>query len=259
MLGAAINSVKNQTFQDWEHIIVDDHSTDNTNQVIASHQVTDPRIIHLRKIKNSGTPVIPRNWGVRKAKGKYVAFLDSDDLWHPEKLEVQVGYLETIGACFSYHDILVKYVDRGTSEIWSRMSTCQSGPVFIHLLRKNFIPTSSVLITRDAYLHYGSMDMSLEVSHDWDLWLRVAFENDLHFIPDILGGTLSIHWDSVISEVHKRRRESRQVIRKWLPYVDGMYYRKVMFYYYLMEVVDLLPALMRNKLRAWWYEQERYK
>lgn len=260
MLGAAINSVKNQTFQDWELVVVDDCSTDNTIQVATSHQATDPRIRYLRTRKNSGSPVIPRNWGVREAKGKYVAFLDSDDLWHHEKLATQVGYLEVIGEVFSYHDIVVKYVDRGgESEVWSKMSTCHSGSVFPHLLRKNFIPTSSVLIRKYAYLHHGGMDMSFDISHDWDLWLRVAFENDLHFIPDILAGTLVIHHGSVISEVHKRRRESRRVIRKWLPYVDGLYYRKVMLYYYLMEVIDLFPTFIQERLRGWWYEQERYK
>ena len=261
MLGAAINTVKNQTLKDWEMVVIDDCSTDNTAQVVGSHQVTDNRITYYGFSKNSGSPVVPRNKGVALAKGKYVAFLDSDDLWHPEKLATQVGYLETIGECFSYHDILVKYVDREgrDSGVWSKMSTCHSGPVFTHLLRKNFVPTSSVLITKEAYLRYGGMDMSLDISHDWDLWLRVAFENDIHFIPDILAGTLLIHWSSVISEVHKRRRESRRVIRKWLPYVDGMYYRKVMLYYYLMEVVDILPTFVQERLRAWWYEQSHYK
>lgn len=255
----AIRSAQEQTFQDWEMVIVDDGSTDNTIQIVSSRMLNDDRIVLHTLTHNSGSPVVPRNYGVRVARGKYVAFLDSDDLWHPEKLEVQVGYLETIGEPFAYHNLLVKYVDVGKQELWAKMSTCHSGEVFPFLLRKNFIPTSSVLVTRELYRKHGSMDISLEVSHDWDLWLKIAFENNVHYIPDVLGGTLSIHYGSVISEVHKRRRESRKVIQKWVSYVDGMWYRRLLCYYYLMEIIDILPEFMKKRLRKWWYEQSRFK
>jgi len=258
-LAVAMASVKRQTFEDWELIIVDDCSTDNTKQVISSWKYTDDRIRHLETRKNSGSPVIPRNLGCGHAFGKYLAFLDSDDSWRKEKLETQVGYLEATGEAFSYHDLLVRYEDRRSSVFWSKMSTCHSGEVFPFLLKKNFVPTSSVVIRKDVYDKYGPMDMSLDISHDWDLWLKVAFEYQLHFIPDILVGTLDIHSGTVISEAHKRRKESRRVVKRWTPYVDGMWYRKIMLYYYVMEIFDILPYSWQQRIRARWYKQERYK
>ncbi|MBW8001726.1 MAG: glycosyltransferase family 2 protein [Planctomycetes bacterium] len=255
----AIESVQMQTFKDLEIIVVDDGSTDNTKQVVASHTICDGRIRYIDMGRNSGCPVHPRNTGCANAKGKYLAFLDSDDLWEPEKLKLQVWYLEVTGEVFSYHNMLVKYVDVGRSELWSKMSTCFSGEVFEVLLRKNFVPTSSVLIRSSVYNEFGPMDWKFKISHDWDLWLKVASKYQFHYIPDNLGGTLSIHYGSVIGDVHKRREESRKIVRKWKSEVSRRWYYKIMLYYYLMEVFDVLPKFLQGWVRSWWYEQERYK
>ncbi len=100
--------------------------------------------------------------------------------------------------------------------------------------------------------------MSLEISHDWDLWLRIAHENNIHYINSVLG-TLNLHEGSVITEIHKRRKECRKIIKKWVQYVDGIYYRKVMLYYYLMEIFDILPKKIRKSIRSAWYRRDKYK
>ena len=92
LLPYAINSVKNQSFLDWELIVVDDCSTDNTKQVVSSYMYNDSRIRYAQTDKNSGNPVKPRNLGVQKAKGKYIAFLDSDDSWNWEKNKLEFQY-----------------------------------------------------------------------------------------------------------------------------------------------------------------------
>ncbi len=258
-LVTAIRSVLNQTFRDFEILIVDDNSTDNTREVVASLRRVDRRIMYGGMARNSGSPVNPRNTGCANSRGKYLAFLDSDDAWEPDKLEIQVGYLEVTGEVFSYHNVLVKYSDLGEDELWSRMSTCFSGEVFEVLLRKNFVSTSSVLMRKSVYNEFGPMDWRFTVSHDWDLWLKIASKYQFHYIPDILGGTLSVHRGSVISEAHKRRVESRTIVRKWKDSVNKRWYYKIMLYYYLMEVFDVLPGFAKKGLRAWWYEQERYK
>jgi len=266
-LFGAVQSVLSQTLNDFELIIVDDNSTDNTHEIVQFFIKQIGIISRFRKSEtigyhklseNSGSPVIPRNYGCSKARGKYIAFIDSDDVWSSEKLETQVGYLETIGGNFSYHNLLVKY-SSGKRELWNRMSTCYSGEVFEVLLKKNFIPTSSVVLTREIYNKYGPMDMRYKVSHDWDLWLKIAFENQLHYIPDILGGVLNIHENSVISDSYRRRKESIRVIKSWMQYVDGMWYRKIMLYYCLMIVFDCMPGFIKNKIRGVWYGQEKYK
>ena len=98
-----IKSVQAQTYADWEMIISDDCSTDDTREVIAPYLESDPRIKYICNEKNSGA-AITRNNALKVAKGRWIAFLDSDDLWLPEKLERQVSFMEENGYAFSYHE-----------------------------------------------------------------------------------------------------------------------------------------------------------
>ncbi len=100
-IAESIQSVINQTYTNWELIIVDDSSTDNTDEIIAGFK--DKRIKYLKNKKNSGA-AITRNRAIREAKGEWIAFLDSDDLWTPEKLEKQLDFMNSNGYAFSYHD-----------------------------------------------------------------------------------------------------------------------------------------------------------
>ena len=100
-IAESIQSVINQTYENWELIIVDDCSTDDTDAVVAAF--SDTRIRYLKNAKNSGAAVT-RNRAMREAKGEWIAFLDSDDLWAPEKLAKQIGFMNKHGYVFSYHD-----------------------------------------------------------------------------------------------------------------------------------------------------------
>lgn len=97
-----IISVLNQTYQDWEMLIVDDCSTDNSADIIKEFQKIEKRIRYFRTPAPSGSPAAPRNIGVANAKGDYIAFLDSDDLWLPDKLEKQVKFMDTNNHVVSY-------------------------------------------------------------------------------------------------------------------------------------------------------------
>lgn len=99
-ISETIDSVLNQTYKNWELIIVDDCSTDNTDEVIEKY-LSDQRIRYLKNGKNSGA-AISRNYALREAKGKWIAFLDSDDLWVPEKLEYQINFMKYNDYHFSY-------------------------------------------------------------------------------------------------------------------------------------------------------------
>ena len=98
-----IKSVQAQTYINWEMIISDDCSTDNTRDVISPYLESDPRIKYICNEKNSGA-AITRNNALKVAKGRWIAFLDSDDLWLPKKLEKQIRYMEENGYAFSYHE-----------------------------------------------------------------------------------------------------------------------------------------------------------
>lgn len=97
----SIDSVLAQTYKGWELIIVDDCSTDNTSEVVGRY--IDPRIHYMRNKQNMGA-ALTRNRALREAKGRYIAFLDSDDLWKLEKLEKQIAFMEQNGYAFTYHE-----------------------------------------------------------------------------------------------------------------------------------------------------------
>lgn len=98
----SIRSVLSQTYEKWELLIVDDCSTDNTDEVVKPF-LTDERIKYLKNEKNSGA-ALTRNRAMREAKGEWIAFLDSDDLWKPEKLEKMLTFMISNGYCFAYHE-----------------------------------------------------------------------------------------------------------------------------------------------------------
>ena len=93
-ISQAIESVLAQSFGDWEMIIVDDCSSDDSLSIIQKYARIDSRIRYLRTDKPSGSPTLPRNMGIKEAKGRYIAFLDSDDIWLPNKLSDQLKVFE---------------------------------------------------------------------------------------------------------------------------------------------------------------------
>lgn len=102
-IAETIQSIQNQTYKEWELIIVDDCSTDNTEEIVNRFIQQDSRIHYIVNEKNSGAAV-SRNRALRESKGRWIAFLDSDDLWLPEKLEKQIKFMKDNGYAFSYHE-----------------------------------------------------------------------------------------------------------------------------------------------------------
>lgn len=100
-IAESIQSVIAQTYRNWELLIVDDCSTDNTDEIVSSFK--DERIKYFKNEKNSGA-ALTRNRAMREAQGEWIAFLDSDDLWAPEKLEKQIRFMKEHGYTFSYHE-----------------------------------------------------------------------------------------------------------------------------------------------------------
>jgi glycosyltransferase involved in cell wall biosynthesis len=170
----AVKSVVEQTFTDWELIIVDNSSTDSTLEIISSF--SDERIFTF-DIENNGIVAKSRNLGIQLSQGKYIALLDSDDWWKPEKLEISLRALE-LGSDLVYHDLYVisklpikanKYSLAAT-----RVLTC---PVFNDLLSNgNAITNSSVVVRRDFLQEIGgfSEERDLLGSEDFDGWLRIS-------------------------------------------------------------------------------------
>ena len=216
----ALNSVLSQTYRNFEVILIDDGSTDNTEQVVRG--LGDERISYRRLPQNCHISAAS-NIGLSMAKGELIARLDSDDRWLPGKLERQVAYLEShpeCGACFTLVDFLdssCKYPEhiKNIFEVKNRFRTQWlhdlyfSGNRFCHsssVYRKNLVC--------DGY------DVALRQLHDYDLWVRILKETEIYVIPERL--TL-YYWDN-INNMSSGTSENEQRLSVELAYIRAHYF-----------------------------------
>ncbi len=170
-LREAIQSVLNQTYSDFEVVVVDDGSTDNTESVVRSF---GDRVSYLKQ-DNRGAGAA-RNHGIKRSKGKYVAFLDSDDLWLPGKLAEQIPLLDRdaeIGLVYSDWAVVPEQGDAEPSYLRNRPAA--SGYVFDELVQSGFILTSGTVVRRSCLDEVGDFDETLSIAQDFDLWLRICY------------------------------------------------------------------------------------
>ena len=182
MAGRAVRSVLNQTYRDFEIIVVDDGSTDKTEEVIKS--IGDSRLLYMRHEKNVGSNAA-RNTGIRIARGEYVAFQDSDDEWHPDKLERQVPILEEnpdVGVVYSGF-WRIKDGDRIYFPFPSRRP--REGYIHDSLLYGNFI-TTQALIRAGVLRKIDGFDEEIPRLQDWELMLRLSKVCHFRFVDSPL-------------------------------------------------------------------------
>lgn len=168
-LRKAIASVLNQSLEDWELIIVDDHSTDNTEKYCKKLAKSDDRIIYHRLDTNSGAHSKPKNIGSRLASAKYVAYLDDDNWWEKDHLQALVKALE------ANPEISFAYCDRVIHAKGQKPGMPPSvdwHPAFLQ--QQNYIDTSDVLIRKEALEDVGGWDEGLKKFADWNLWIRLS-------------------------------------------------------------------------------------
>lgn len=184
-LGAALQSVAAQTYGPLELIVVDNFSTDDTEGVVAACGLRDLTYV---KFANHGIIAASRNVGLRAARGEYVAFLDADDLWVPEKLAVQVPHLSdgSIGVVAS--DLRYTGARRYAPSARGRGPGGFRDYAYEEIVRGNPIATSSVVARRADLERVGGFDESpaLRVIEDWDLWLRLAVGTRLRVLAQPL-------------------------------------------------------------------------
>lgn len=179
-LAESIQSVLDQNFSDFELIVVDDGSTDNTAEVIEQFSG-----IHKIRIKKNRGVSFARNLAIKQARGEWIAFLDSDDLWERDKLAIQMNWVECNP---DYHAVY-------TDEIWIRNGVRvnamkkhrkYSGDIFRHCLPLCIVSPSSVLLRNELLNKFGGFDESMPVCEDYDLWLRISMSFPFHFIEEKL-------------------------------------------------------------------------
>jgi glycosyltransferase involved in cell wall biosynthesis len=183
-IGDAIQSVLDQTYPSIEVLVVDDGSTDNTREVVDRY---GERVRYLRQ-ENAGQGAA-RNWAIRESKGTYVAFLDADDQWLPEKIARQVALaieanVPLVGCGYSVRDMTGTRVFENVirrnfpdhAEFERVMSICQLFPG----------SGSGVLAARHCFDEVGFFDVSLRFAQDWDMWLRLVRRYPARFVEDVL-------------------------------------------------------------------------
>ncbi len=238
---AAINSVQQQTYPQWELLVCDDGSTDETERIVAG--LKDPRVRWLPGVP-SGRPSVPRNRGIRAAGGEWLAFLDCDDEWLPDKLAVQMEQVRQ--KPYRAWCANARRLFPGQGIVGNMMGIPREKLEFADLLNMNPIVTSSILFHRSLLDSAAGFpeDMSLKVGEDYALWLRIAcftpigvvFEPQLIYRDDAGHSTRSL-------VVRNAWQERQAVFADFLQWSVGNPPEKI------------LPAFLAAARRVYWQAQ----
>lgn len=191
---AAIGSVLDQTWSDFELIVVDDGSDDDTDRVV--QQLHDPRIRYVRHLVNRGGSAA-RNTGIECSRADWVAFQDSDDQWLPRKLELQMEALANGGERLAaiYCGYWRSFPDGSRIEAPAAHVSPREGDIHRSLLRENFIGTPTLVVRRRCLTEVGGFDEELPRFQDWDLMIRLSRDREVAYLDGLLveAGTAEVN------------------------------------------------------------------
>ena len=217
MVEQAIQSVLAQTYRDLEIIVIDDGSTDDTENVVRPF---GERVRYFRQ-ENQGVSAA-RNFGIKQARGEFIAFLDSDDLWAPEKLAEELPCLEgdpQLGLV--YCDWAVISGQEVLHASYLETLPASSGYVFDELVQSGFILTSGVVVRRTCLNDVGDFDKSLSIAQDYDLWLRISYNWKVQLVAKRLFTKRNLD-GSLSSNLAKTALERIALFEKTLRTLPGM-------------------------------------
>lgn len=228
LLKESIESVLNQSYQDYEVYIIDDCSQDNSKEVIETYAKRDKRIktiIHEKNIGESGL-----KWEIDNLQGEYVAILHGDDKWEKDKLEKQVNYLEqnrNIEACFTG----VKIIDKNGEEYkgnhaYKKVFREENRSRF-HWLRYffengNCLCHPSLLIRKEAYYKYNLLSEGLNSLPDFDKWIKICLHQDIYIIPEKLT-CFRVHDSEKNASGDTAEKQRRLFVEEYLVYQNYFY------------------------------------
>lgn len=260
-LGEAIDSILNQTYRNFEFIIIDDHSTDKSWKMVLDYAKIDKRIKPYRNTKNRGI-VYTRNKGFKlmDKKAKYIAIFDADDVSYPNRLETQVNYLE--------HEEKYKYVDLGVvgSDIYlideeskiigHRIYDYRPSTIKKNILMKSPLAQPSVMIRRDVIDDVGGyrVDSGFDRAEDFNLWVRINDKYDIANIPIPL---IKYRISSTQGKTTHLKETIRSTINTqwtWL-FKPGYFDARVLFVNIVLRFMLLLPS----KLILYVFKKMEYK
>lgn len=174
-IAESIQSVLNQTYTNWELIIVDDCSTDNTDEILNMY-LEDKRIRYLKNEKNFGA-AISRNRALREAKGRYIAFLDSDDLWEPEKLRLQLSFMKEKGYAFTYTDYRMQVNGVWQPYIYTAPDVVNRRKMY------NYCYFSTITVMYDSNVVGLIQIADIKKNNDYAMWLQAVEKTKCYRLP----------------------------------------------------------------------------
>jgi glycosyltransferase involved in cell wall biosynthesis len=197
-----VDSIQRQTFQNFELIVIDDGSTDDTLEWL--RRVRDPRL-QVFSYANEGLAVA-RNRGIERSRGEFISFIDSDDLWTPDKLELQLQALrQQPEAALAYS--WTAFVDEHGDFLFAKEASRHEGDVYAELLRHCFVASgSNILVRRSCALAVGGFDTALPAAADWEFCLRIAARWRFAVVPRYQ--ILYRIWERAMSANAQRSEES---------------------------------------------------
>jgi len=221
-IGRALASVAAQTLRPREVIVVDDGSDDGTADV-AEKSAAALREIELAVLRRPHLGVgAARNAGLARASGRYVAFLDADDEWLPEKLARSLTHLKDIDTVFVSHDMIAVAPDGHEVYFDCARHFVKAKDPFVALFKRGFVATSTVVARREALLEAGGFDPDLPAAQDYDLWLAMAGKPNARF--HVFTEALTRYHQNpsgITANIERRRSCSMAVLRRHAPSLRG--------------------------------------
>ena len=274
-LKEAIDSVYDQTFQEWEIIFIDNCSTDNTKNIVDSY---DEKIKYYKTEKN--IPIgAARNFGLKYCTAEYLAFLDTDDIWLKNKLELQVTIMDENSECqFCYGSVI--YIDERGSKIGKLILDDESGYLFSKQLKRYEINQQAVVVRNNIYININE---TLSHSPDFDMFMNIASEYQGRVLSNYLvkyrkhadsltSKNIGI-WGSEMQQTLDKIFQSKPILKEQYPREYNMAYAKVAYnkarylisinkhkeastelskfkfttyLYFILYIVSLLPSFVWN-------------
>jgi len=246
LLHRAIESVRRQTYPNLEIIVVDDASTDETRMVV--ERLIDPRIRYLRHAVSRGGSAA-RNTGIKAATGEYIAFLDDDDEWEPQKTEVQLGAFEGYGAVVCTSDQQVANLKKYAAKEAVELEDLRRG--------KFTAGGSGILMAKASILRETMFDESLPRYQDWDLFIRIAMNHEIRYLNEPLvrynGGAHRRITNRCRSLPFAQIEQSVCMLQKHREFLGTRWFRRHMCRALLAGIKD-----RRDKIQVLMYAARRY-
>ncbi|WP_100639765.1 glycosyltransferase family 2 protein [Marinobacter salexigens] len=210
LVAETIESILLQSYKSVEIVLINDGSTDNSLAVLREYESRFPDRIRVIDQPNQGQ-IIARNNGIKRARGKYIAFLDSDDLWIENKLEWQIPlFSEGVGLVYGGVELINEY---GDTTGFDPCDAAIQGEIYPQLLVKNRMTGGSVVVLREALEKVGVFDPEFSAAENWDLWLRICKEYQARLVDKPVV-KYRLHQNNMSKDVALMQHAKLQIMEK---------------------------------------------